>query len=167
MKLNVQYIPLEKIKPNFTIKLTEHVKKLRGMMWDCMNMLVVKKDKNGGFTIISGNDRYEYLTKHTKHKYAPCIIDEYPIKTDIKYWLNRLRRPEKMEKENNDWLSRDKMCPTAISIVRAFFKEDTRFKKLSHIQRLKVILLAVRYKKTVIGSMKTKVEDILDKSAVK
>lgn len=159
MKLNVQYIPLDKIKPNLTIKITEHVKKLRNRMWDCMYMLVVKKEKNNDFSIICGNDRYEFLTKHTKNKYALCIIDEHSNETGVKYWFDGLFRAEQKKAEKG-WV-RENMSNNSISIIRAFIKEDTRFKELSHFQRLKVILLAVNYKNTVIQCMKSKVGDLL------
>ncbi|MDM5317584.1 hypothetical protein QUF49_16355 [Fictibacillus sp. b24] len=159
MKLNVQYIPLHKIKPNLTIKITEHVKQLRNRMWDCMYMLVVKREKNNDFSIICGNDRYEYLTKHTKNKYALCIIDEQSNETGVKYWFKNLYRAER-RKERKEWV-RDNMSINSVSIIRAFIREDTRFKELSHFQRLKVILLAVKYKNTVISCMKSKVGDLL------
>ncbi|MFG6497701.1 hypothetical protein P8610_20255 [Fictibacillus sp. UD] len=159
MKLNVQYIPLHKIKPNLTIKITEHVKKLRNRMWDCMYMLVVKKEKNNDFSIICGNDRYEYLTKHTKNKYALCIIDEQSNETGVEDWFKGLYRAER-RKSGKEWV-RDNMSNNSISIIRAFIREDKRFKELSHFQRLKVILIAVKYKNTVITCMKSKVGDLL------
>lgn len=159
MKLNVQYIPLDKIKPNLTIKITEHVKQLRNRMWDCMYMLVVKREKNNDFSIICGNDRYEYLSKHTKNKYALCIIDEQSNETCDKNWFKTLLYKERRN-EWKEW-ARDNMSIHSISIIRAFIREDTRFKELSPFQRLRVILLAVTYKNTVISCMKSKVGDLL------
>lgn len=159
MKLNVQYIHLSKIKPDYSVKLTEHVKMLKNRMWDSMHMLVVKRDKKTGFSIISGNDRYEYLTKHTKSKYALCMIDEHPRTTGIKNWLQSLRflNKEKKVKRFN------KVSPTALSIIKCFVKEDSRYYELSLRKRLIVLLLAVRYKKTVVSSMRSKVDDLLHK----
>ncbi len=159
MKLNVQYIPLHKIKPNLSIKITDHVKTLRNKMWDCMYMLVVKKEKNNDFSIICGNDRYEYLTKHTKNKYALCIIDDHSNETGVKNWFDGLFRAEQ-RKAGIGWV-RGNMSFTTISIIRSFVKEDKRFKELSHLQRLRVILLAVKYKNTVISCMKLKVGELL------
>jgi hypothetical protein len=161
MKLNVQYIPMSKIKPNLTVKITEHVKKLRNIMWDCMHILVVKKDKDGNFIIISGNDRYDYLQKHTKNKFAPCIIDENKLSTEFKYWIHRVFNLEIHEKERKDLF--DKISPKSVSIIRGFIKEDPRFKNLSRLEKTKVLILALRYKKTVITSMKLKVDECLKK----
>ncbi|MFD1356556.1 hypothetical protein ACFQ4X_01495 [Fictibacillus halophilus] len=161
MRLNVQYIPMNKIKPNISIKINEHVKKLRNIMWDCMHILVVKKDKDGSFTIISGNDRFEYLQKHTKTKYAPCIIDESRFTAELKYWYYRVFNPKNSEKNNKheSWY----LNPKSVSILRSFLKEEPRFKRLSHIQKTKILILAMRYKKTVISSMKLKVDECLSK----
>ncbi|MQR97352.1 hypothetical protein [Fictibacillus phosphorivorans] len=158
MKLNVQYIHLSKIKPDYSIKLTNHVKMLKNRMWDSMHMLVVKKDKKNEFSIISGNDRYEYLKKHTKTNYALCMIDEHPTKTGIKNWLQRMKGIKKKEQEKNE----SKVSQTTLSIIKCFVKEEPRYHDLSLSKRLKVLLLAVRYKKTVIGSMKAKVDDLIN-----
>jgi hypothetical protein len=159
MKLNVQYIHLTKIKPNHAINLTDHVKMLKNRMWDSMHMLVVKKDKKNRFSIICGNDRFEYLTKHTKNKYALCIIDEQPRKTEIKNFLQSLRG---MGRKEQDKKLCKRVSPAALSIIKCFLKENPGFHELSFSQRLKVLLLAFRYKRTVIGSMKTKVEHLLE-----
>jgi hypothetical protein len=45
MKFTIQYIPLDKIKPDLSLKITEHIKKLQRLMWDCMFVLVVKKSE--------------------------------------------------------------------------------------------------------------------------
>jgi hypothetical protein len=164
MRLNVQYIPMSKIKPNVSITITEHVKKLRNMMWDCMHIVVVKKDKSGYFTIISGNDRFEYLQKHTKTKYAPCIIDESRFKTELKFWFYRIFNLQHTEKDNKQ-ISRE-LSPKSVSIIRSFLKEEPRYKRLSHIQKTKILILALRYKKTVISSMKSKVDECLSKKHI-
>jgi hypothetical protein len=162
MRLNVQYIPMSKIKPNFTVKITEHIKKLRNVMWDCMHILVVKKEKDGNYTIISGNDRYEYLQKHTKNKFAPCIIDENKMFTELKYWILRIFNVHKQEKENKDFFN--KLSPKSVVIIRNFLKEEPRFKSLSTAEKTKVLILALRYKKTVMTSMKLKVDECLKKT---
>lgn len=44
MKFTIEYIPLNKIKPDLSLKITKHMKKLQRLMWDCMMyVLVVKK----------------------------------------------------------------------------------------------------------------------------
>jgi hypothetical protein len=162
MRLNVQYIPMSKIKPNFSVKITEHIKKLRNVMWDCMHILVVKKEKDGNYTIISGNDRYEYLQKHTKNKFAPCIIDENKMFTELKYWIHRIFNVHKQEKEKKDFFN--KLSPKSVVIIRNFLKEELRFKSLSPAEKAKVLILALRYKKTVMTSMKLKVDECLKKT---
>lgn len=159
MRLNVQYIPLYKIKPSLPIKINEHVKKLRNIMWDCMHILVVKKDKDGSFTIICGNDRFEYLRKHTKTKYAPCIIDENRFTAELMNWYYRVFHPSNHKKN----IKKESKCinSKSVSIFRTFLKEEPRFKQLSPIQKTKILILAIRYRKTVISSMKLKVDECL------
>ncbi|MFC3883484.1 hypothetical protein ACFOU2_08145 [Bacillus songklensis] len=153
MKFTVQYIPLSKIKPDLPSKMTEHIKKLQSLLWDCMYILVVKKNrKDGSFTIVSGLERFEYLRKHTKNIYAPCIVDD-STSSGIKSWIQRLR--------NKQPLDDFPMMPTSWSIVRSFLKQEPRFSNLSRSQQIKVLLLGVRYRKTVILSMKTMVNQIL------
>ncbi|MED2970748.1 hypothetical protein P4361_00480 [Fictibacillus sp. B-59209] len=153
MKFTVQYIPLSSIKPGISIKITEHLKKLRTIMWDCMHVLVVQKSKKDGhYVVVSGQDRLDYLKKHTKNKYAPCIVDE---PSSLKTWLTRLSGRQPID----DF----PMHPKSWSIVRSFLTKEPRFKKLSRPQQIKVLLLAVRYKKTVIASMQNRVSQILNK----
>jgi hypothetical protein len=153
MKFTVHYIPLSKIKPDVSLNMTEPIKKLRRLMWDCMNILVVKQNKkDGSFTIVSGLERFEYLRKHTKNVYAPCIVDE-SSPAGMKSWQHHFR--------NKQPLDDFPMVPKSWSIVRSFLKQEPRFRNLSRAQQIKVLLLGVRYKKTVIGSMKTMVNQIL------
>jgi hypothetical protein len=51
--------------------------------------------------------------------------------------------------------------PTSWSIFRSFLKQEPRFKNLSRSEQIRVILIAARYKKTVIYTMKTTVNEIL------
>ncbi|MCM3717350.1 hypothetical protein [Fictibacillus phosphorivorans] len=124
-----------------------------------MHILVVKKEKDGSYTIISGNDRYEYLKKHTKNKFAPCIIDENKLTTDFKYWLNRVFNRHYLEGQKNNVM--EKISPKSVSIIRAFLKEEPRYKRLTRLEKIKVLLLAIRYKKTVTAAMKLKVDEFL------
>ncbi|MBY6037811.1 hypothetical protein KUV80_14155 [Fictibacillus nanhaiensis] len=158
MRLNVQYIPLNKIKPNLSNNITEHVKKLHTIMWDCMHIMVVKKGNDGNFTIVSGNDRLQYLKKHTKNKYAPCIIDERKWMTELKCCFRRVFNLHTSSENKNARLRH--LSPKSIAIVRAFLKEEPHFKNLSFTQKVKVLYLAFRYKKTVIQSMKMMVSNL-------
>ncbi len=155
MKFTVKYIPLNKIKPDDSIKITGHIKKLQRLMWDCMNILVVKKNsKDGTYTILSGIEHFEYFKKHTKKIYAPCIIDD-TMSSGIKPWFQRLSKKQPID----DF----PMVPKSWSIVRSFLKQEPRFQQLSRAQQIKVLILAIRYKRTVISAMKTKVNEITRK----
>ncbi|MEH7436628.1 hypothetical protein V7182_03955 [Neobacillus drentensis] len=153
MKFTIQYIPLNKIKPDLSLKITEHIKKLQRIMWDCMFVLVVKKNrKDGSYIIVSGQDRFESLKKHTKNIYAPCIVDK-SSSTGMMSWFHRLR--------NKQPLDDFPLMPPSWSIVRSFLKQEPRFKNLSRSEQIRVLLIAARYKKTVIYSMRTTVNEIL------
>ncbi|MEH7302820.1 hypothetical protein [Neobacillus drentensis] len=153
MKFTIQYIPMNKIKPDLSLKITEHMKKLQRLMWDCMFVLVVKKNrKDGSYIILSGQDRFESLKKHTKNIYAPCIVDK-SSSTGMISWFHRFR--------NKQPLDDFPLLPPSWSIVRSFLKQEPRFKNLSRSEQIRVLLIAARYKKTVIYSMRTTVNEIL------
>ncbi|MED3563059.1 hypothetical protein [Bacillus xiapuensis] len=153
MKFTIQYIPINKIKPDLSQKITEHIKKLQRLMWDCMFVLVVKKNrKDGSYTILSGQDRFESLKKHTKNIYAPCIVDK-SSSTGIISLFYRIWKKQPLD----DF----PLMPASWSIVRSFLKQEPRFKNLSRSEQIRVLLIAARYKKTVIYTMKTTVDHIL------
>jgi hypothetical protein len=153
VKFTVQYIPLTKIKPAVSLKITEHMKKLQRLMWDCMFVLVVRKNrKDDGYTIVSGQDRYESLRKHTKSIYAPCIVDKSQS-AGIIPWFNRLRKKQPLD----DF----PLMPASWSIVRSFLKQEPRYNQLTRAQQIRVLLLAVRYKKTMVHTMKTTVNEMI------
>jgi hypothetical protein len=154
MKFTIQYIPLNKIKPGLSQKITEHMKKLERLMWDCMFVLVVKKNrKNGTYTIISGQDRFESLKKHTKSIYAPCIVDKRSS-TGLFPWFYRFR--------NKQPLDDFPLMPVSWSIFRSFLKQEPRFKNLSRADQIRMMLIAAHYKKTVIFAMKKTVDNMLE-----
>jgi hypothetical protein len=153
MKFTVQYIPLTKIKPDLSLKVTEHIKKLQRFMWDCMFVLVVKKNqKDDSYIIVSGHDRFESLRKHTKNMYAPCIIDK-SSSSGFTSWLHRLR--------NKPPLDDFPLMPHSWAIFRSFLKQEPRYKQLSRSEQIRVLLIAARYKKTVIYTMKSTVDGII------
>ncbi|MEH7331893.1 hypothetical protein V7161_04595 [Neobacillus drentensis] len=153
MKFTVQYIPLNKIKPDLSMKITEHIKRLQRFMWDCMFVLVVRKNrKDDSYIIVSGHDRFENLRKHTKSIYAPCIVDK-STSPGIASWYYRIRKKQPLD----DF----PLMPKSWSIVRSFLKQEPRFHELSRSQQIRVLILAVKYKKTVIHSMKTTVNDMI------
>ncbi|CAM4141395.1 hypothetical protein L1N85_05605 [Paenibacillus alkaliterrae] len=160
MRFTVQYIPLSKIKPGLTAKMTAHIRKLRKSMWDCMNLLVVRKNRNdGSYIILLGNDRYDFLRKHTKNIAAPCLVDESKPKARLKSWLYSFQWKRRTSRLSDRQPSRK--ASVTLSIVNDFLKEEPRFKALTFKQKFQVLKLAVRYKKTVIVSMKEKVDDML------
>lgn len=160
MRFTVQYIPLSKIKPDFPSNLTSNIRKLRLMMWDCMHLIVVRKNrKDGSYMILLGNDRYEFLRKHTKKLAAPCLVDESKPKAQVKSWLYQLRN-KRLRNYLPD-IKPDRITPPAWSIIRVFLKEEPRLKQLSRKQQIQVLMLSIRYKKIVVASMKTKVDQML------
>ncbi|TLS35483.1 hypothetical protein [Pseudalkalibacillus caeni] len=152
MKFTVQYIPLSKIKADRSIKVTEQLKKLQRLVWDCMYLLVVRKNGNDGFyTLLDGLERFEHLKKRTKNIYAPCIIAK--------------SRPSRMKSLfaicfNKQPLDDFPMKPVSWSIVRSFLKQEPRFSQLSRTQQIKVLILGIRYKRTVIGSMRARINQM-------
>ncbi len=130
------------------------MKKLQRLMWDCMMyVMVVKKNrKDGSYIIVSGQERYENLKKHTKSLYAPCIVD----KSDSNGMLSLFYRLQKKQP-----LDDFPFMPTSWSIVRSFLKKEPRFQNLSRSEQLRVLRIAACYKKTVIYTMKKTVDDIL------
>lgn len=160
MKFIVQYIPMSKIKPDLSVKMTDNLKKLRRLMWDSMHILAVRKNgKDGSYIVVSGLDRYEYLSKHTNKKYAPCIIEDRETATELNSWMYRLRNRRLLSFFPN--IDQKRMTPAGLSIIRSFLKQEPRFRQLSVSQQIKVLMIAVRYKKTMIGSMRMMVDDLL------
>ncbi|WP_407270953.1 hypothetical protein [Radiobacillus sp. PE A8.2] len=118
-----------------------------------MHLLVVKKNhKDGSYNLLYGISHLEYLKKHTGKIYVPCIIDEQSEK-GLKGWLSRIRANH-YHKYAVPWSS------NSWSIFRTFLKQEPRFNRLSPSQKLKVIFLAIRYKKTTISSMRKKVDKL-------
>jgi len=159
MRFTVQYVPLDRIKPDSPAKMTSHLRKLRSLMWDCMHLIVVRKNrKDKSYTILLGNDRYEYLRTHTKKLTAPCLVEENRPRKQITSWIYKLRNNTSLN--HFPHIKRDRMTPATWSIVRVFLNEEPRMKELTRRQQLQVLALAFRYKKTVIASMKSKVDQL-------
>lgn len=163
MRFTIQYIPLNKIQSSGSVLMTQRIKQLRSMLWDSAHLLAVRKNrKDGGFTVVGGHDRFRYLRTHTNKMYAPCILDESkePAAGGIlPSWIRRFRNrklPRRFPKFHPE-----KITPAGWSIIRAFFKEEPRFERLTRVQQMKVLLLGVRYKKTVVTSMKAMVDDFV------
>ncbi|MDF2713159.1 MAG: hypothetical protein K0R28_84 [Paenibacillus sp.] len=159
MKYTVQYLPLSKIKPALSMAMSERIRKLRRLVWDSVNLLAVRKNKeDGSYTLVGGLDRYEHMRNHTTKMYAPCIVEENRNAADMKVWFHRLlaRHPVVAELPQTE--------PAGWSVIRSFLRREPRFSHLSRIQQMKVLIMGVRYKKTVVRAMKARVEEMMSKS---
>lgn len=157
MRFTVQYIPLNKLKPGISIQLTQRIKNLRKTAQDCMHLMIVRKSrKDGGYVIVSGSHHYEFLRKHTKNVVAPCLVDESRASSRFNALVHRLRKPNLPYEAPR--LQRERTSANSWSIIRKFMRQEPRFKQLSRTQQLKVLRLALQYRKTTIQSMKTKVD---------
>ena len=160
MRFTVQYIPLHKIKADSTIPLTQHIKNIRKRMWDCMHLLAVRRNrKDGSYIVISGLDRYEYLTKHTNKKYAPCLVDTHKASVLMKLPFQRNAMVRLLQQFPT--ISIQEMKPASWSIIRTFIRREPRFSRLSRARQIKLLFMAIRYKKTVVASMKAQVDKML------
>jgi hypothetical protein len=161
MKFSVQYIPLSKIKSDGPAALTQRIKKLRSLIWDCMNLLAVRKNrKDGSYTLLTGHERYVYLRDHTRKQAVPCIVDETPIVSDIDAYITCLLHRKETMLGQSKVLSLS-LLPASWLIIRAFLKQEPRFTQLPRRQQLKVIVLAVQSRRTVITAMRAKVTELL------
>ncbi|TDF98083.1 hypothetical protein [Paenibacillus piri] len=160
MRFTVQYIPLSRIKPGLSSIMTAKLRKLRSLVWDCMHVLVVRKNrKDGTYTVLLGQDRYDFLTKHTKKLTAPCLVDESKTCARLESWLHRLRNERRRAAVPFKRL--DRLTPPAWSIIRTFMNTElARFNRLTCKQQIQVLILAVRYKRTVVALMKSKVDQL-------
>ncbi|XEC96291.1 hypothetical protein AB6A23_07040 [Paenibacillus tarimensis] len=160
MRFTVQYIPLRKIRPDLSVRLTRRIRMLRLLMWDCMHLIAVRKHRmDGSYIVVSGHDRYDYLRKHTKKKFAPCIVDESKASSLMKSLLLSIR--SKPMPDELPYFKHKRLRPKSRSIIGRFIQSEPRFNQLARGQQLKVLLLAVRYKKTVVGAMRSKVDEML------
>lgn len=170
MKFTIQYIPMRQIRADYTArKLTEPLKRLRRVLWDCTHLIAVRKDKHQNkYVVISGFSRYEYLLK-TNQTFVPCLIDQEDgeAKQNIKAGLAH----ESIFRFIHHWRNRrivqhypqaklERMEPASLSIFRRFLKEEPRFKQLSRMQQLKILYMGIRYRRTVIHCMRKKVEQL-------
>ncbi len=162
MRFTIQYIPLKKIDASATVRMNERIKQLRAVVWDSSNLLAVKRNRrDGSFTVVGGHDRYRYLKAHTNKVFAPCVLDESkePQEAAIPSWIRNFRNrrlPKRLPK-----FRPEKIAPAGWAIIRAFAKEEPRFERLTRMQQAKVLLAAVRYKKTVVKHMRVMVDEMI------
>lgn len=160
MGYTVQYIPLSKIKSGFIANSTNRSKELRKVAQDCMQLLIVRKSrKDGGYVIVSGINHLDYYKRYTKKSVVPCLIDEGKISSTFASLLNRFQKrrlPYELP-----YINTDQIAGNSWSIIRSFLKQDSRFKRLTSQEQLKVLRLGIQYKKTTIRSMKAKVDELI------
>lgn len=177
MKFTVQYIPLSQIRADRTAKkLTKPLKILKQVLWDCTHLIAVRKDKlQNKYTVISGFSRYEYL-RETNQTHVPCLVDQTNGDSNLSNHSNRKtgsrfgvitllwrRLRNKSFVRLFPQADLQQMEPASLSIFRHFLKQEPRFKQLSRVQQVKVLYLGIRYRKTVIHSMKRKVDEFSSK----
>ncbi|MDU2243008.1 MAG: hypothetical protein E7E23_20805 [Paenibacillus sp.] len=160
MRFTVQYIPLNKLKPGISVQLTQRIKELRKAAQDCMYLMIVRKSrKDGGYVIVSGSHHYDFLRKHTKKAVAPCLVDESKASDRLNSLMHRLRKPNLPYEAPR--IQRERTSASSWSIIRKFMRQEPRFKQLSRSQQIKVLRLALQYRKTTISSMKARVDGYL------
>ncbi|WP_373229911.1 hypothetical protein [Cohnella sp.] len=160
MRYTVQYIPLSKIRPDLSARITQRVKELRRAAQDCMHLLIVRKSrKPRGYIIVSGDTHFKYLKNHTQKKYAPCLVDESKASSGIASFIYRFRK--RKLPYDVPLIKPGRSAGSSWSIINTFLKQEPRFKNLSRRQQIKVIRLGLQYKKTTISSMKARVDDLL------
>lgn len=156
MKFTIRYIPLNQIKPAAPGAVTERIKQLRRLMGDCMHVIAVRPNESEGtYSLLTGQDRLDYMLNHTKKKYAPCIVDKRHMLKErgrLIAMLSKLFAP----------LARSgllhELAPARRSIIHTFLKTEPRFRELPRLQQWKVLLLAVRYRQTVLAIMRLAVD---------
>ncbi|REE67590.1 hypothetical protein A8990_14217 [Paenibacillus taihuensis] len=153
MRYTVQYIPLKKIKPGLSTQITNRIKELKRTAQDCMQLMIVRKNKKaGGYVIVSGSSHYDYLTKHTRKTAAPCLVDESKASAKLDSFMHRIRKrnlPYEVP-----YMKRERTPASSWAIIRRFLKEEPQFKSLSRRQQLQVLRLGLRYKRTTVSAMK-------------
>lgn len=162
MRYTVQYIPINKIKHVNHVKITHRIKELRKVAQDCMQLLIVRKNgKKGGYMIVNGNSSFESIKNHTRKKLVPCLVDESRASSSIASIVHRFRK-RKLPFDIPQVKS-DKLTIASWSIINSFLRKEPRFKRLSLNQQIKVIWIAIHYKRATILSMRARVDDLLRK----
>lgn len=165
MRFTIQYIPLKQIHAGGPVRMTDRIKQLRRVVWDSPQLVAVTKNRKGGYIVVGGHDRYRYLKAHTDKLYAPCVLDERGNDRGVAApnWLKRLRGRSFAAAFPK--VHPEKITPAGWSIIRAFLKEEPRFAGLTRMQQVRVLLVGVRYKRTVVREMKRMVDELLGPGA--
>ncbi|QHW29488.1 hypothetical protein GZH47_00655 [Paenibacillus rhizovicinus] len=156
MRYTVQYIPLSKIKPGFTIQLSNRIKELKRTAQDCMQLMIVRKSrKDGGYVLVSGSSHYDFLKKHTRKTAAPCLVDESKASAKLNSFIHRIRKRDLPYEVPH--IKREKTPASSWTIIRQFLKQEPRFNSLSRREQLQVLRLGIQYKRTTVSAMKAMV----------
>jgi len=152
MRYTIRYIPLRKIKPGEVPGMTARLRKLRALMWDSLHLIVVRRNRrDGSYSLLLGRTRYDYLLSHTKKLAAPCLVEESPPRLSFRDFGRRVR------------VMIDRA--PALSIIRALRRADPRFSRLSRRQQFRVLLLAIRYRETVVAAMIAAIDRMHEETA--
>jgi hypothetical protein len=156
MRFTIQYIPLSKIRPGADGAVTERIRQLRRLMGDCMHVIAVRPNKaDGTYSLLVGRDRYDYLSKHTRKRCAPCIVDREQVLAEGGSLLSAAARL--FSPLARSFLLQE-LEPHCWSIIRTFLRTEPRFRQLSRLEQWKVLLLAIRYRQTVLAFMRHAVD---------
>lgn len=156
MKLTVHELPLDRIRPAAGGEAASAAKRLLQQWRSCSHLLAVRPDgRTGRYVLLRGHNRYEYLTKQTNRKTAPCIVDDSGRLPSGPFgWLRRRRLFQTIQPH----LEGERVTPAAWAVIRLFLKREPRFAKLSIWQKTRILLMAVRYRDTAVRAMRAAVE---------
>jgi len=138
------------------------MKELQKVAQDYVHLLIVRKSrKDRCYIIVNGNNNFEFLKNHTKKKFAPCLVAESKASESFSSIVHRFRKrklpfdlpPNKVDKIN----------AASWSIINSFLKKEPRFKQLPLNQQIRIIWIALRYKKATLLAMRKKVDQLLKK----
>ncbi|MBC2726102.1 hypothetical protein [Desulfosporosinus sp.] len=99
---------MDDIRPLFNANISQaYMKRMRKMSLKLQNfdllLVVERNEKNNGYLLVGGYDRYYYLKNHTDQKVAPCIIEDSSTPNEILYKImRRLFLPGDNKKHNKE-----------------------------------------------------------------
>lgn len=159
MKFTIQYIPLDQIEPHASLAAAKPFGKLHRFMRDCLaHLLIVRRNAKGGkYTLLNGQERYAFLLKHTRKKFAPCLIDKDGAPYGKSAPFHRITALKLLDLIPG-WRLEQTAIAQSFSIICSFIKAEPRFHDLKLRQKIRVLMLAVRFKRTTAASMKAMVQ---------
>ena len=159
MKFTVRYIPLDRIRPAAGEERASRMLRLRRLWWDCAHLLAVRPDgRSGRYVLLRGHTRYDYLTRRTNRKVAACLVDDGGAEPPRRLSLLPGRR---LLEAVRPLLDGERMTPASWAVVRLFLAREPRFARLTLAQKARILLMAVRYKRTTVAAMRAAVDRML------